>query len=76
MNVQGKCGGFTVKTEMFKFVTTDYSTPENITTEYVIHDTNRQVSMELPNFNWFLCVLIIVTILDFEKSISFEINDS
>ena len=50
-NVQGKCGGSTVKTEMFKFVTTDYSTPENITTEYVIHDTNRQVSMELSNFN-------------------------
>ena len=49
MNVQGKCGGSTVKTEMFKFVTTDVRT--NITTEKVVHETNRQVSMELSNFN-------------------------
>ena len=49
MNVQGKCGGSTVKTEMFKFVTTDVRT--NITTEKVVYETNRQVSMELSNFN-------------------------
>ena len=55
MNVQGKCGeGIKenlVRTEMFKFVTTDYTPSGNLTTEYVIHDTNRQVSMDLSNFN-------------------------
>jgi len=43
-NAQGKCGGSTVKTEMFKFVTTDART--GITTEKVVHETNKQVSME------------------------------
>ena len=52
MNAQGKCGGSTVKTEMFKFVTTDWHT--NTTTEKVVHDPNypsKKVSMELSNFN-------------------------